>query len=909
MRVGRCVSLSIHAPGVGDLDVLPGGIAVTSGEDGYVRFTDLAELKELKTMRLESDDGTIPSIAVGGNDLFVATSDNYVLNRYVLGAKPKFEGCFLRCTEDIKHIACSQSYVAVVSEDTQSRVVFRANMERLLILQGHKEVVKSIAIDPLETYVATTGADNTVQIFDIAHIDDDTVEVPALKSLPLQYQSGMKNDDVLCRIAWQPGQGHLLAVPLRMNTLGLIARDSWALVHKLVFPTADGIFNSDINVVAFSPNGRYVAAASMARQIFVWSTSSQVCVSVFEVDDSVLGLAWLVDANGFAVLTAAGSVGYAANVVPDAFESGVPSATVTAAPPTAVTAPSTVVAVAAPAPVAAPVPKATEGSVIDTDDEHDMQVNAIKRSFGFGEDMTVLPPAADEVASPTLSPRAALPAHVSPLVFAKPLAPPFQSGAVLSGPVTLLAWSPLGEIERLPSTEDHLIQVTFADKNRRGFKFADSYGFVMAAFDAAGALFASPKAEDEPSVLFYRRFESWAANASWHAALPIDEDALCVATTDAFCAVATSLNVVRVYTTAGVPYGAFSLGARVLTMAAAGPYLAVITQPSRDASLEFALYVLPFSRHRPRLAVVARGPLPLTPHSELKWLGFNDAHMLFALDGAGLLHVLAHGMGGQWAPVGSPGVHVFALGFLRDSLLYIPLPEDVTVPRLARKNRPVPSTFALGTAPEFMDKSTVRLYPYYKVAHAAFEEELLGTASAGLVPDQAAMDKQLIVLFKDACTTDQPARALDLAKCLQLEKSHLIAHKVAMHFGMRQLAAQLEALYDRMFEADEVAMEAPPRPATPPPTRVRDFMPPLKQLRPVAPPPEEEAEAAADEQEEAAATAKAPVTPPPGPAPMRTNPFFKGTQDAKRKAAPGSLDTLKSPPPKKKADRLFVRKV
>ncbi|OQR97353.1 hypothetical protein THRCLA_07012, partial [Thraustotheca clavata] len=908
MRISTLESVTMHPPGVGDLAVLPGGIAATCGEDGYVMFTDLKELKEIRSMRIVCDDGTIPTIAVSpesesnGQDIYVTTSDTYVMNRYSLGPKPTFEGCVLRCTEDIKHVQCSKSYVAVASEDTQSRVVFRNNMERLLLLDGHKEVVKSIAIDPLETYIASAGADNTVQIFDIANIEDDTVEVPPLKSIPLQYQSGMKGDEVLCRIAWQPLSGQLLAVPIRMNTLGLYARDTWAVVHKLVFPTAEGIFNSDINAVAFSANGRYVAAASMAKQIFVWNIATQDCIAVYDADDTILGISWLLDANGIVSLTSSGTVGYAKEIVSDSIEGVAVStstiqATAKAVAPSETTPPTTTTEAIKPT-ASKPVAKQPREKSENHEDEHEMQVNAIKRSFGFDEDMTVLPTEATIDDSAPTSPTATkLSTHVSPLMFAKPLSLPYQSGSVMSGPVCLLGWSPLGEIERMPSTEGYLIQVTFADKNRRGFKFTDSYGFTVASFDAEGAFFASPKIYEEPSVLFYRRFESWAANASWHLALPTDEEARCVATSNEFCAVATSLNVVRIYTTAGVPYGAFSLGVRVITMAASGPFLAVVTQTTREACLEFTLYKLPFERLKPRVSVVYQGRLPLSPEAELNWLGFNQSHMLFAVDSLGMAHIFSSGMGNQWSPLGSPGRHIFTIGILQDTLLYIPLPEDITVPRLARKNRPVPSTYLLGNVPEFMD-SSMRLYPYHKVHHLLQMNE----NDANIVPEQAAMDKALIVMFKDACTQDLPAKAFDLAKCLELEKSHLIAQKVAAHFGMRQLCMQLEELYDHTFTQDTFVSpvpSTPPRSSTIPP-RQRNFMPPLKQQQPQ----EVEEEEQEHETLEVKTKSVAPETPPRAPAPMRTNPFFKNTSTDKRKAVPGSLDTLRSPPPKKKSSIL-----
>ncbi|GLE02143.1 hypothetical protein PINS_up010981 [Pythium insidiosum] len=62
------------------------------------------------------------------------------------------------------------------------------------------------------------------------------------------------------------------------------------------------------------------------------------------------------------------------------------------------------------------------------------------------------------------------------------------------------------------------------------------------------------------------------------------------------------------------------------------------------------------------------------------------------------------------------------------------------------------------------------------------------------------MDKSLILMMKAACTNDEPARVFDLAKCLHLEKSHQIAQKLAIHFGLRQLQTMLYDLYRERFE-------------------------------------------------------------------------------------------------------------
>ncbi|KAF0695617.1 Aste57867_13568 [Aphanomyces stellatus] len=814
-------SFSVHPPGAGDLDILPNGIAVTCGEDGYVCFTDVKELKEIRSMRIVTDDGTVPSISVSATlsadgahrDVFVASSDNYLLNRYSLGAKATFEGCYLRCTEEIKHISCSKSYVAVVSEDLRSRVVVRANMERVLILEGHKEVVKSVAIDPMETFVATSSADGTVKLFNIADVDGETVEVNPAGSLPIRYQHGM-DDEVLARIAWQPQTGSLLAVPLQMNTIGLYERGTWKLNGKLVFPTFDGVFNADVNAIAFSPNGHYVVAASMSKQIFVWDVATRECLCSFECEDNVIALSWLVDANGFAVLMSSGLIGHASDVIPASKE------------------PPTNTSVAAPLPVAAPTVEAVsptpatstkpDPSVLSTtttaEDEDEMQVNAIKRSFGFDPDMAVLPAEAtidDDDLDPTTqaamdAPLLATSSGLVPVAAATAVAQPsFQPGAVLQGPVILLAWNLLGDIEALTSTDQTpLVVLRFNDKAKRGFKFHDTYNLTMADFDDDGAIFAAPAQDDLPSVISYRPIDSWTSSGAWHHSLPEGEDVLCVTTAGSTCAVGTTRQYVRLFGAGGVLLSLFALPGRIVTLAShASGALAVLY--AVGGTLHYAVYTVQSTA--PRVQVRAQGVLPV---AAVEWFGFNDdAAMLFCVQAkTGVVLVLSELVGRQWMPLVNPThTHgpIFVVG-VRDSTVFF-LPKILDAPlHLPRKHRPVLSTWSYDRVEEDA------LWPAQKAAHAI----AIDTDDAAMtVPLQAAADKAIILRIKSLCGSDQVQQALDLAACLALEKSHAIVQQIATHFGHRELHKRLVRLEAEAFPHDDEGDDEEETETAPPPRR------------------------------------------------------------------------------------------
>lgn len=1002
--------LTVNINGLGDMvvfrttralngDVSAGvEIAVTSGEDGELYFTDLAA--ERVVFQTVITDGPIPSLAVTPEQthiLLVLEEENALYSYTMPPTRESMDKLLFRSTVAIRQVVCSSKFIALADEEAKVKVLLRASPDKLIAIDGHEGAIKSVTIDPSEQYVCTASDDGTVRVFALLERSLSATQVAVFR---VQHHD-IKEEDVLLRCAWQPGdKGDLIAVPVNQSTIELYGQIMWRSRGQLLLPVGKST-SSDINVIAFSPNGQYVAAATLAKQVFIWSIETKAVVRSFKLDYTVLSVQWAEAANTLAVYHTGGKLGLVNSVIPI----GLTPPHGTAIAP--VTADTTIRPTPKPSSAAASSFIEDEAAESHEEDETEARVEAIKASFGFGQAVDASETIDDEVSSSQAIQTIAGGSSASG-GFASPFKTtiePFHSGTVQDGTVHLLAWTPMGEIEciRGANLSENLIKVEFVDKSRRGFKFSDNYMFSMAFLDDHGALFGVPRRVREDweveeggdtgdlrrSFIFYRPFESWASNSSWHIDLPESEDAECVACAAEFCAVATSLHCVRIYTTSGLDYALVRLPGRIVTMTAKRSLLALVYQDVYGKLAFQLLRVRVHSKHE-RLQLLSKGNLPLTPppvdvfasHKEqsearedvsqwstLSWLGFDDRNVLYTVDSLGVVQALASSMGWNWFPIGCVGNSldkkpadrhgIFALGIVNDSLLYFLLDQGRQAPKVRGKHRPVPLSFGLQqatfpTTAGSSKKADARVNTMWQNArlHALetelheLDEDAARQGDHMIVSEQAAMDKALILMMKTACTNDEPMRVLDLAKCLNLEKSHQIAQKLAMHYGLRQLQSQLYELYRVRFEEPEVSQQdvfAPssssyssaPIQSTAAP--LSDDRSPLERAKSVAlgrkpravveSEHEVDTKAPQSEEDDAGTNHHHPVVErrpqPPAAAPVvvkrsvaPTNPFLKktsagdsvGTGDAKKKTGLDRLAKFASPPPAAKKARRFGNK-
>lgn len=855
-------------------------IVVTSGEDGVVYLTDL----NTETVVSESVicDGAVPSCAVTPEQtqLLIVQEEENSLYSYSMPSSggAQMDKLLFRSTVVIRQVVCSEKYIAIADEEAKVKVLLRSATDQVISIDGHEHGIKSVAIDPQEEFICSSSEDSTVRVF---QLDAEKMKADEKAVFKVQYKD-IKDDEVLCRCAWQRGDNSsLLAVPVNQGVIELFDRSSWKSTGQLLLPIGKSI-SSDINIVAFSPNGMYVAAATLAKQVFIWSVLTKEVVRSFKLDYAVLSVEWAISQNALVALHAGGKFGFVKDVIP---MGRTPPQVFRIAAATAAAASNGAEKSQTTQPKEKRAKKMNVSSFIDgednasadadgedeaEEDDNETRVEAIKASFGFGQaaannaasqfDDDPAGKRDDEFAAYGHSKSGSLASSSTSIGVSafRTITEPFQSGSVKDGAVCLLAWTPVGEIETIrgANLSENLVKVEFADKSRRGFKFSDNYMFSMASLDDHGAFFGVPRRareewEDDAamggdgniinSFVFYRPFESWANNSSWHLDLPEGEDAECVAAAREFCAVATSLHCLRIYTTSGIAYALLRLPGRIVTMTAKDSRLAIVYQ-GVCGTLEFQLLHVRVDSSAQRVKLLASGALPLSPppadvfasHKEnelarediaqwstLAWLGFDDRLILYAVDSLGCVQALSESVGWNWFPIGCVGnalnkkpadrTGVFTLGIVNESLLYFPLEKGVRAPKLRGKHRPVPLTFVLRNASFPKTTGSGGSKKTEQVANVMWQNVRLFGLEASLenggceddgqlVQEQAEMDKALILMMKTACANDEPARVLDLAKCLHLEKSHQIAQKLAIHFGLRQLQNELYQLYYVKFE-------------------------------------------------------------------------------------------------------------
>ncbi|KAG7267418.1 hypothetical protein CRUP_012519 [Coryphaenoides rupestris] len=229
-----------------------GKFIVTCGSDGDVRIWE----------SLDDDDPR----SINKGKLVTAASNNTVQIHTFPDGDP--DGILTRFTTNATHVAFnhSGSRVAAGSSDFMVKVVEVADSSQQKTLRGHDAPVLSVTFDPKDEFLTQ------VTSWPVLHKSND-----------------IGNAKSLCRLAWQPKTAKVLAVPVETR-VQLYERDSWEHVSTL----SDDMITQPINVVVWSPCGRFLAAGSVGGFLTVWDVEGKLCVErqKHEKGYTVCGMAW-----------------------------------------------------------------------------------------------------------------------------------------------------------------------------------------------------------------------------------------------------------------------------------------------------------------------------------------------------------------------------------------------------------------------------------------------------------------------------------------------------------------------------------------------------------------------------------------------------------------------------------------
>ncbi|KAJ2032034.1 DNA polymerase alpha accessory factor Mcl1, partial [Coemansia sp. S3946] len=628
-----------------------GQFVCTGGSDSLVRvfYASKAE-RDQEAITLEQHSDNVLSLAVSRGKVISGDEEGMVFG-FDLGQSSDTEsdglavepsGTVLRSTLPARDISISSNerQVAIATDDENIRVVSLLDMALLHTLVGHRGSVNSVAYSPDSTYLASSGCDGTVRIWDMREGDPACVQI-----MPkIAYVCEPGNSMEQYKVRWSP-DGRMLAIPCADHSIKLVERNNWGVSALLA-----GRHTNTICHLAWSSNSKYLASASLDCQVVVWDVVARNAILSHANANSLCQAEWNPRGNMLAFSDCTGAMYIWDDVIPVEQGRAPPFERVVAD----VGSLSKDKLMSDLFDDSATANRASEDGMDEDEDEVDL-LDAGDATADAMDDFVVDDDGAGyaERQAPRWTAVAASEVQC------------FQPGSTpWVGSRRYLAFTMVGSVVSIAQDESHnTIEIEFYDKSvHRDFHFSDSFKFSMAALSESGCLFATTSRElandqslrgaadaDEISVVSYKGFASWSANSDWTYKLPLKENPRCIATSSHGAAVITSLGNLRLFTCGGVQRHIETLPNRVVTCVARDDMLLIILEaPGTIRSsggmkqLEYE-YVLMSMDGQTRLAA---GCCPVTPASEIVWTGFSEEGHPAACDSKGMLRVLHK----YWAP-------------------------------------------------------------------------------------------------------------------------------------------------------------------------------------------------------------------------------------------------------------------
>lgn len=180
-----------------------GKCIVTCGSDGDVRIWESLDDDDPKSINVGEK---VYSVALKNGKLVTAVSNNTVQIHTFPEGDP--DGILTRFTTNANHVTfnSSGSRVAAGSSDFIVKIVDVVDSSQQKTLRGHDAPVLSVALDPSDEFLASSSCDGSVTVWSI----ESQTQVAQWKIL--QKSSDVSNAKSLCRLAWQPPSGKVLAI-------------------------------------------------------------------------------------------------------------------------------------------------------------------------------------------------------------------------------------------------------------------------------------------------------------------------------------------------------------------------------------------------------------------------------------------------------------------------------------------------------------------------------------------------------------------------------------------------------------------------------------------------------------------------------------------------------------------------
>nr|XP_045010764.1 WD repeat and HMG-box DNA-binding protein 1 isoform X2 [Jaculus jaculus] len=634
-----------------------GSCIVTCGSDGDVRIWEDLDDDDPKSINVGEK---AYSCALKNGKLVTAVSNNTVQVHTFPDGVP--DGILTRFTTNANHVVFSPdgANVAAGSSDFLIKIVEVMDNSQQKTFRGHDAPVLSLSFDPQNIFLASASCDGSVRVW---HISDQTC---AMSWPLLQKCSDVVNAKSICRLAWQPKNGKLLAVPVE-KSVKLYRRETW----NNAFDLSDSFISQTLNIVTWSSCGQYLAAGSINGSIIVWNVETKECMErvKHEKGYSICGLAWHPTCSRICYTDGEGNLGLLENVcgsnekmsnskVPsrvekdynDLFDGDDASNGGDFLHDNALEIPAfskglmhddedddgLMLASGRP----------RQRSHILEDDENPVDVSMLKTDLLREEE--------DDPATNTHSlplAKSQRPLYDGPMPTPRQKA--FQSS---STPVHLthrfMVWNSIGIIRCYNDEQDNAIDVEFHDTSiHHATHLSNTLNYTVATLSHEAILLACQSTDELPSKLHCLHFSSWDSSKEWLVDMPQDEDIEAICLGQGWAAAATSALLLRLFSIGGVQKEVFCLPGPVVSMAGHGEQLLIVYHRGTGFDGDQCLGVQLLELGQKKKQILHGDPLPLTRKSYLTWVGFSAEGTPCYVDSEGCVRMLNRGLGNTWTPI------------------------------------------------------------------------------------------------------------------------------------------------------------------------------------------------------------------------------------------------------------------
>uniref|UniRef100_A0A8C8TAS6 WD repeat and HMG-box DNA-binding protein 1 n=1 Tax=Peromyscus maniculatus bairdii TaxID=230844 RepID=A0A8C8TAS6_PERMB len=592
----------------------------------------------------------------GNGKLVTAVSNNTVQVYTFPEGVP--DGILTRFTTNANHVVFNGdgTKIAAGSSDFLVKIVDVMDNSQQQTFRGHEAPVLSLSFDPKGTFLASSSCDGTVRVWNVS---DQTCAV----SWPvLQKCNDVVNAKSICRLAWQPKTGKLLAVPVE-KSVKLYRRETWSNPFDL----SDSCISQTLNIVTWSPCGQYLAAGTINGLIVVWNVETKDCMErvKHEKGYAVCGLAWHPTYDRICYTDVEGNLGILENVcdLGGKVSSNTVSSRVEKDYNDLFDGDDTSSAGDFLNDNAVEIPSFPKGVINDEDEDDDDLMMAADHVLGDDEnslDATALKTDLhkeegedDQAGSlhnlPLTKPQRPFYDGPMPTPRQKPLQP---SSTPLHLSHRFMVWNSVGIIRCYNDDQDSAIDVEFHDTSiHHATHLPNAFNYTMGTLSHEAILLACESTDELASKLHCLHFSSWDSSKEWIVDMPQSEDIEAICLGQGWAAAATSALLLRLFTIGGVQKEVFCLPGPVVSMAGHGEQLCIVYHRGTGFDGDQCLGVQLLELGQKKKQVLHGDPLPLTRKSYLAWLGFSAEGTPCYVDSEGCVRMLNRGLGNTWTPI------------------------------------------------------------------------------------------------------------------------------------------------------------------------------------------------------------------------------------------------------------------